>query len=156
MGGSGADEVGEPNLTPLLDLVLQMVMFFMIVANFVTEQLNAKIQLPESSTTVPIDREVKTTIILNIDEAGQLLETDKGGDDSGRQRNSAGQIKLYMDDLFKFYKDNRGEKGAKDMTVIVRAHEATDFEHVYRVMKASKDAGFVKIQLRAKQLKKGS
>ena len=43
-GGGGDDKPPEPNLMALLDLVLQMVMFFMVVANFVTEQMYAEIR----------------------------------------------------------------------------------------------------------------
>ena len=44
----GSTEKCEPNLTPLLDLVLQLVMFFMLCANFVVEQTSDKIKLPEA------------------------------------------------------------------------------------------------------------
>ena len=54
-GGGGRGEVSsEPNLTPLLDLVLQLVMFFMLVANFVMEDLSNKIKLPVASQAKPL------------------------------------------------------------------------------------------------------
>ena len=37
---------GKPNLIPLLDMVLQLLMFFIICVNFVTEQMNADIYIP--------------------------------------------------------------------------------------------------------------
>ena len=56
-GGGGADgEISaEPNLTPLLDLVLQLIFFFMLCANFVQEDLNEDIQLPTASQAVALD-----------------------------------------------------------------------------------------------------
>ena len=39
-GGSDSGVSAEPNMTPLLDLVLQLLMFFIINVNFVSEQVN--------------------------------------------------------------------------------------------------------------------
>ena len=50
----GAAEAAEPNLTPLLDLVLQLVMFFMIVSNFIMEQTNEAVRLPIAVSAKPI------------------------------------------------------------------------------------------------------
>jgi biopolymer transport protein ExbD len=149
MSHGGSDvEVAEPNLTPLLDLVLQMVMFFMIVANFVSEQLNQSIQLPDATTAVPIDREVQNIIVLNVDADGNLLERSKEGA-ADEKLDSQLKIQRWMNDTFAHYKDSRNEKEAKEMTVVVRGHKDSSFEHIYRVMRAAKEAGFVNVQLRA-------
>jgi biopolymer transport protein ExbD len=151
-GGASEAELVEPNLTPLLDLVMQLVMFFMIVANFVTEQLNQSIQLPEATTAVPIDREVQNIVVLNVDADGSLLERDKEGTDESKM-NSEPRIRNYMKDLFEFYKEDKGEKGAKEMTVVVRGHQNATFDHIHRVMKYAKAAGFSNVQLRANRPK---
>ena len=46
MSASTSSDKCEPNLTPLLDMVLQLVMFFMLCANFVMEQVNESVKLP--------------------------------------------------------------------------------------------------------------
>jgi biopolymer transport protein ExbD len=151
MSHGATAEIPEPNLTPLLDLVLQLVMFFMIVANFVSEQLNQNIQLPDATTAVPIDKEKRNIVVLNVDENGYILDTSRGGDES--KIDSPNRIALYLNDLFKFYKEDRTEKGAKEMTIVVRGHKNATFEQIYRVMKAARDAGFVNVQLRANKPK---
>jgi len=148
-------EVAEPNLTPLLDLVLQLVMFFMIVANFVSEQLNQSIQLPEATTAVPIDKERQNIVILNIDDNGFLLERSKDGDEEAKI-DSPNKISLYLRDLYNFYKDQRTEKGVKEMTIVIRGHRNSTFDHIYRVMKSAKEAGFVNVQLRANKPKENT
>jgi len=154
--GGGDAELVEPNLTPLLDLVMQLVMFFMIVANFVTEQLNQNIQLPEASSAVPIDREVANIVVLNIDADGALLEGSRSGEEDQRI-DSPNKVALYMRDLYSFYKEQKnGEKGVKEMTIVVRGHRNCTFDHIYRVMKAARDAGFVNVQLRANKPKEGT
>ena len=55
-GGGGEGHVAEPNLTPLLDVVLQLLMFFMMCVNFVNEQVNEDIKLPRSQAVKPMDK----------------------------------------------------------------------------------------------------
>ena len=47
-----AESVCEPNLTPLLDLVLQILIFFMVTVNFAQDQqqVSANVKLPDSET----------------------------------------------------------------------------------------------------------
>jgi biopolymer transport protein ExbD len=57
-GAPGAASGADPNLTPLLDLVLQLLMFFMICANFTAAQNNEPVKLAESdSAKLPDDRD---------------------------------------------------------------------------------------------------
>lgn len=141
----GGDNEGpvEPNLMPLLDLVLQLLMFFLIVANFVAEQSNQDIKLPEATTAVPIDKEGNLVLPLNVDVDGKLVlsETEKLDSDV--------QIARYMLDQYDIYKRDRGEAAVKEVAVVVRGDNRANFEHIYRVMKSAKDAGFSNVQLRA-------
>ena len=67
-GGLGKGEVSpEPNLTPLLDLVLQLVMFFMLVANFVMDELSDKINLPVASQAKPLTAKDPNVDIARIE-----------------------------------------------------------------------------------------
>ena len=70
IGGHG--KRAEPNLTPLLDLVLQLVMFFMLVANFVMDELSDKIKLPVASQAKPLDGQGHHFIYLNVDKSGRV------------------------------------------------------------------------------------
>ena len=64
--GSASDETIEPNLTPLLDLVLQLLMFFMITVNFTQGVTNTGETLPHSETVAPLDPEGNDPIILSV------------------------------------------------------------------------------------------
>src|SRR5438270_428956 len=69
--------IAEPNLTPLLDVVLQLLMFFMMCVNFVTEQVNEDIKLPFAQSARPMDKGEQDVLFLNIDDHGQLLVLGK-------------------------------------------------------------------------------
>ena len=73
-GGLGKGQVSsDPNLTPLLDLVLQLVMFFMLVANFVMDQVNETIKLPVAIEAKALDKTVDAYVILNVNQQGKVL-----------------------------------------------------------------------------------
>jgi len=146
--GASTEEVAEPNLMSMLDLVLQLLMFFLIVANFVAEQNNQDIKLPEATTAVPIDAEQKDTISLNVDQNGNLVISDSGKEEA--KLNSEFQIELYLKDTYSKLVSKMGkEEDVKKMIVVVRGDNRAEFEHIYRVMAAAKKANFPNVMLRA-------
>ena len=96
MSAGGSVDRCEPNLTPLLDLVLQLVMFFMLCANFVAESVNPTIVLPKAISAKPIDKGVKYQEILNVDKKGRVLL----GKDDEKGIEGYVAIKSYMKNQF--------------------------------------------------------
>src|SRR5476651_1362863 len=69
----GEDEV-DINLTPLLDLVLQLIMFFMITVNFVAaDQFDESVSLPVAQSAVPLEATAEKWVFLNVDSDGRLV-----------------------------------------------------------------------------------
>jgi biopolymer transport protein ExbD len=64
----------EPNLVPLLDLVLQLVMFFMACTNFARENISEAIKLPLSQSARPLEDEElrQTRVFLNVEDTGDV------------------------------------------------------------------------------------
>src|SRR6267154_638205 len=76
MSGNVGGDACDVNLTPLLDLVLQLIMFFMITINFVrVDQFDDTINLPVASSAVPLDTTAEEWVFLNLDGAGKLVGT---------------------------------------------------------------------------------
>ena len=46
----------EPNLTPLLDVVFQLITFFMLVINFSSENYDQRVRLPVAESAVPVGK----------------------------------------------------------------------------------------------------
>src|SRR4051812_13993459 len=65
-GPLSISSTAEPNLTPLLDVVLQLLMFFMMCVNFVTEQVNEDIKLPDSQSAKPMDKTESDVLFINL------------------------------------------------------------------------------------------
>src|SRR5205809_7959917 len=76
-GSAGVSDDGQPNLVPLLDLVLQLVMFFMMCANFVMEQVDQTILLPVAQQAKPMAETGPDVVFLNVTQDGALLVTGR-------------------------------------------------------------------------------
>ena len=66
-------ELVEPNLVPLLDLVLQMVMFFMATTTFIKEERTAAVRLPVAQSAKPVEDVGSDIMYINVNERGDLL-----------------------------------------------------------------------------------
>ena len=77
MAGSVTGELrAEPNLTPLLDIVFQLITFFMLVINFTCENYDQRVHLPVAGSARPVEdyqRVSEDRLVLNIDNDGRLL-----------------------------------------------------------------------------------
>src|ERR1700761_5311232 len=71
----------EPNLTPLLDVVFQLITFFMLLINFSNDNYDVRIKLPVAGSARPVDDAARAAdedrLILNGDSKGQLLWNGK-------------------------------------------------------------------------------
>jgi len=94
--GSASESVCEPNLTPLLDLVLQILMFFMVTVNFAQDQqkVSGNVRLPDSQTARPLsEKKDRDPIFLNLlklpdEETAKALVEKKALD--------PGQMKFFL------------------------------------------------------------
>ena len=139
--GSDAD----PNLIPLLDLVLQLVMFFIMVANFAAQETTAEVMLPQASSARPPDAGETDVIYLNLNQEGKLMV-------AGREPlSSLAETKYYLMTEYQTAKRTAESRGDKDVktVVIIRAHRDADFKPVFEILRECKSAGFRKWQLRA-------
>jgi biopolymer transport protein ExbD len=158
------EEIEEPNLTPLLDLVLQLVMFFMLVVHFENEQKNEKVQLPKASIAQGLTKNHGKVVFVNL-----LPEESPEESQSGRPTGKAvitvfegtamkeytdlPQLRNYLSNQFQA--DQRGTKkedweaGKGRSLVILRADKGCNFKQVYDVMKTAREVGYSEIQLRA-------
>lgn len=147
MAASVSSEDLDINLTPLLDLVLQLLMFFIITVNFVrVDQFDESISLPLATLAVPLEKTAEDWIFLNLDSEGRLVGTLKTDD-----LNSPQKLKAYL----MFQKDNLeiaarglGKSGEFKIVIIVRADRRCKYSEVWTVLHSCQMAGFKHWQLR--------
>ena len=143
----GSTERCEPNFTPLLDLVLQLVMFFMLCANFVMEQTAEDIKLPVAIAAKAIDKTEDEMFFLNVNEQGKVLLTPNQREGDTDTLDNEIQVRNYMTRQAEREKKRTG-KDRPQAVLILRVDKNARFEKTYEVMKACRMAGYEKVQLR--------
>lgn len=144
-----ADQTAEPNLVPLLDLVLQLVMFFMMVAQFaVLEQTDQAIKLPQAAQAEPIPEEGlgPGVIYLGITNQDEVKVTGRP------PMKTESEVVEFLKQAHAAAEERAKKEGKEVQTlVVIRADQNADFAQVYKVMRRCQEAGLLKLQLRALQ-----
>jgi biopolymer transport protein ExbD len=147
MSASVDSEGLDVNLTPLLDLVLQLIMFFMITVNFVrVDQFDESIHLPVATTAMPLDKSAEDWIFLNMNASGQLV-----GNLSTFVLDTPQKLKVHLmhekESLERAAK-NRGKTGEIKIIVILRADKNCTYTDVWSCLNSCQLAGFKYWQMR--------
>ena len=146
----------EPNLTPILDMVFQLITFFMLVINFKSLEMDLSLKLPVVGSARPVDTKgQKELLVLNINDVGTLKIYNRAVDNIEgyiRQESQSSMMaaRLKQEDL------DAGEE--LPTTIVIRADRATPFKMLNRVIKACQENGFRKFALKAtdKEVRDGS
>ena len=72
MAGHRAAANADPNLTPILDMVFQLITFFMLVINFKTASMDMSLRLPAVGNARPAEIKGVDLVVLNVDRRGRL------------------------------------------------------------------------------------
>ena len=152
MSASMSSEVkAEPNLTPLLDVVFQLITFFMLVINFSAENYDQRVHLPVAGSASPVDPAdgSKDRLVLNIDKEGRLLFNGEVLDSEAALKEISLQAELVRQNA----RLNKGKalKPGEDLptTLVIRADRETPFTQVYSLVTACQTNGFRKFSLKA-------
>jgi biopolymer transport protein ExbD len=141
----------EPNLTPLLDVVFQLITFFMLVINFSSENYDQRVRLPIAESAVPVGEEARVSedrLVLNVDKEGHLLI---GGE--VQPLHKAIQTIKHQADLVKLNLKAMGTKpdptGTLPTTIILRVDKEAAFSSLISLIKACETQGFRKFSFKA-------
>jgi len=137
----------EPNLTPILDMVFQLITFFMLVINFKSAAMDLDLKLPVVGSAQPVDNKGKEDLlVLNINSQGQLRVYGNVIDDvPGYIANEAQASRLAA------RKIHPDIKAGDDLpsTVVIRADKQTPFSMLNSVIAACQSNGFRHFALKA-------
>jgi biopolymer transport protein ExbD len=141
----------EPNLTPLLDVVFQLITFFMLVINFSADNYDQRIRLPVADSARPVEEERRVSedrLVLNVDAEGHLLI---GGE--VQPLHKAVQTIRHQADLVKLNLKAAGIKldatGGLPTNIVLRADKDATFSSLMGLINACQTNGFRKFSLKA-------
>lgn len=120
----------DVNITPLIDVVFLLLIFFMVTTTF-DKQAQLKVTLPEAS---PSSEQIETeSIVLAIDEKGQYYINDK------QLVNTT--IKTLKQALIKTMNEN------KDIALILKADAKAQHQAVVTAMDAAAQVGLTRLSI---------
>jgi biopolymer transport protein ExbD len=138
----------QPDLTPLLDVVFQLMTFFIMVSNFNQEVYDQRVRLPVAGSARPILNPAEDKLVLNIDETGRLLVASQA-----LSADEALKHIRFQADLARLNADAAGIALSAGeplpTTVILRADRQAPFTEVFRLIRACQDVNFSRFDLRA-------
>lgn len=143
---SGARTEGEADLTPMLDMVFQLITFFMLVSSFKAASLELSLKLPVVGSARPVETGgEESLLVLNVNKEGQLVVYSLPQDIVPYLKAEAKMARLEAK------RKNSGFKDADDLptTVVVRADKDTPFGLLNLIIKTCQDNGFRKFALKA-------
>lgn len=118
-----ADSEIKIELTPMIDMVFLLLIFFLVATTFQQEEREMQIALPVASAAGPISASLRE-LIINVDAEGQII--------------IAGQT--YSDDQLKTLVTDSVEANP-ERKVTVRGDRSTTYANVVRVLDICKGAG---------------
>lgn len=131
----------EADLTPMIDMVFQLISFFMVLLNFSKSEQNDKVALPSSELAKPVAGTIEYPIVIHMTNDGSVVI---GGDELSLE---ALRTRLQPEiDLLKLVKKSPG-----DANIIIRAHENVPGGRVQDLINACQKQGFEKFGLRVKE-----
>jgi biopolymer transport protein ExbD len=164
----------EPDLTAMLDMVMQLLMFFIICAGVIKSEKNEDVKLPESSQAHLIATVDQNSYFLNLvpyhyedmarrvtgDDREAKLEVIRGlfsKEDEGKPcilipkepyPLRTRDLELWLEKKADYLKAHSSD-GKIHYAIVMRADKALDYAMVFRLLKICKLKGFHELKLRA-------
>jgi len=123
-------KVPQPDLTPMMDVVLTILTFFIIVSMSLTNQRGFEVALPDSNQPAPQQVDLENLLLVKLDQQGQLLI----GETPVSEDQVKAQIKTYL---------SQNPKGS----VVLTAGEGVAYDEVVQAFGNLRDAGGDRVSL---------
>jgi len=169
MHGSGSK--CEPNLIPLLDVVFQLLMFFMMCIRLVNDENREEIMLPLATSLAPVQTDPDSLIVncrpFHLKDFERKVTADTL--EELRQEFKEGEMCMYMVgdkkpkrlDQFRFWLKTEYEnaerslrlqnkQGKVNTLIVLRADEASTWGKVFEVMQKCRDVGYTRLRVQGR------
>ena len=126
------EENVEVNLTPLIDVVFLLLIFFMVSTTF-DRHAKLKVSLPESSAKA--SQQQNNPLVLSIDAKGNYFINDRQ------------VVNKSLDTLKQAIQKTIDGKAIEDAVLVLRADANTPHQFVVRAMDAASQLGLTKLSI---------
>ena len=145
--------IPEPDMTPMIDIVFQLIAFFMLVTNFDQAQADERVTLPVDRLAKPPKTARTKEILVNI---GYLREKGTGNKldpnpfvfQVGQKYRIAEYGKLLATESRLVIKQH-GEEAIKEYSIVIRADSEVPFGMIQELIKLAQKSKYEKFSLKA-------
>ncbi len=143
--------VPEVDMTPMIDIVFQLIAFFMLITNFEQTQADERVKLPSDQLAMPLEVARVKQLTLNI---GFIRDKQENKLSEALVFYAGQDIPVlnmgeWLDKEARIYK--QGGTDPKDVTIVFRADKETPTGLVQELMSMCQKSGFVKFAWSALQ-----
>jgi len=135
----------EPNMTPMIDVVFQLIIFFMLVTEMSQADLE-QMELPEASEAMPDDQPEENRMVINVTEEGDIKIRGKVY--------GSKKLKQWLKREASIARDPK-DKRLSTRALLIRADKDAEFKYLQHIMQecVQPGVGIWKIEIAAKEIK---
>ena len=147
MANVNNEDMAEPNLVPILDMVFQLITFFMLVINVKNKSIDESLKLPVIGSARTVDTKGQEDLmILNVNAEGDMVVYGAVRKDWERVIATEAAASLRV---AKRTDPNFKPGGELPTTVVIRGAQKVPYGKLHPMIKTAQDHGFRKFQFRA-------
>lgn len=124
----------DVNLTPMIDVVFLLLLFFMVSTSFIRES-SLKVDLPEATGEAMVEQETPIDIVINA--TGDFIINEVTLEDNSRE-NITNVLKTIAGDN-------------NDPHVIISADADTEYQNIVTAMDTAQQLGYTRLTLATRQ-----
>lgn len=122
------------NMTPMIDIVFQMIIFFVLTIDLDQKKFDEDIALAMAPHADPVETQHPNTIFIDVNEKGQL---------------SVGRIPVSDEALVDYIKRQVAAYGTRQLPIVIRGDRRVEHAHIRRAMNICTEAGVFNIKFAA-------
>jgi biopolymer transport protein ExbD len=133
----------EPDMTPMIDIVFQLLAFFMFTINFTNTEQDQRVTLPASELAKPPEAPYEHPLTIHLTDRGEFIYAG----DALRSLDELRSALLREKQIIERYALEK----LSDVTIVIRADEDASTGLVQEVIQLCQELGFERFALRGKQ-----
>ncbi len=148
--------VAEVDMTPMIDIVFQLIAFFMVITNFENTRADERVKLPIDAIARPTEAPREKDLVLNIgyvrDASGQVSQDSPNAllfNQADGQAYPISEIDPVLQKEAQAFKDE-GTK-LEDVTVVIRSDAEVPSGQIQELIEKNQAAGFSLFAVKAQQ-----
>lgn len=132
----------EMDMTPMIDVTFQLIIFFMLAISFAEADQDQRIKLPLSELAKPPEGQLETPLTVQLTDQRTII--------FGAQEVTLDRLKPLLEVEWELL-SRRRKTEPRDATIVLRGDRDAPVGEIQQVMRICQEVGFEQFILRARQ-----